>query len=59
MDETDRDYFARRAGEERRYAESAGCAEARCVHLRLAEAYERIVGRIVEPMAMPLPPQPS
>ena len=57
MDETDRDYFARRAAEERRYAEGAGCAEARCVHLRLAEAYERMVTRMTEPMTMAVPPQ--
>ena len=41
MPETDRDYFARRALEERRAAEQASSEPAQRSHMQLAEHYEK------------------
>lgn len=43
MTKTDRDYFRRRAEEERVAADRTGSASARRVHLELAERYDGMV----------------
>lgn len=48
MSETDRDYFARRADEERRAAERAGSPEARSSHALLAARYADVAAALEE-----------
>ena len=56
MDETDRDYFARRAAEERRYAATTSDATARTAHRELAVLHDRRADelRADQPAARPI-----
>jgi hypothetical protein len=38
----DRDYFSRRANEERQAADDAACSQARDAHLKMADKYDQL-----------------